>query len=376
MAAALTVAAIFRAHFPEFLEVHPRLPVFLKKALFAIMNCRSGVLGSRVVECPQCGHREERPNSCRHRGCPQCEGAKDAAWMQARQDELLPVHYFHVVFTVPHVLNVLFLANPRLCYSLFFQAVAKTLLTVGRNRLKARLGFFAILHTWGQQLTVHHHIHCAVPGGGVKADGAWVNTSKRTRYFAPTKVLAAVFRGILLKALRSAYTKGKLTFNGDFEALLADAASRKWIVYAKPPFGGASAVLKYLSRYTRKVALSNSRLLGFDHGMVSFSFKDYAGGVVRKVARMQAVEFMRRFLQHVPPPGFVRIRYYGFMAGKGRKQRLARLREVIAGLLPVVVNPLSADPDTFVPGRCPKCRLGVLLVVLEIPAPKVWRNSS
>lgn len=375
MATALTVAEVFRVHAGEFLAAHgARLRGYIKKALWSIAHCRTGRLGSRIVACPKCGHREQRYNSCRHRGCPQCEGAKEAQWMKAREGELLPVPYFHVVFTVPHVLNALFISHPRQCYALFFQAVAKTILTVGRNRLGARLGFFSILHTWGQPLTVHPHIHCVVPGGGIRPDGGWVFSSKRTRYLAPGKVLSEVFRGVLLKALRHAHSQGKLSFDGDFEELLSAAAARKWVVYAKPPFGGAQAVLRYLSRYTRKVALSNSRLISFDQDMVSFAFKDYAAGACRKVARMRAVEFMRRFLQHIPPPGFVRIRYYGFMAGKDRKRRLYCLREVIAGLLPVVIK--AHMPDLFLPGRCPICRLGVLMVVLEIPAQKPRRDSS
>ena len=372
-----TVAEIFRAHGEEFLAAYgTRLLSYVKKALWYIAHCRTEALGSTIVACPTCGYREQRFNSCRHRGCPQCEGAKDAEWMKAREEELLPVHYFHAVFTVPHVLNVLFLGNARQCYAIMFQAVAKTILTVGKNRLNAKLGFFSVLHTWGQLLTVHPHIHCVVPGGGIREDGSWVQSSKRRRYLAPEKVLSEVFRGILLKALRRAYRRNTIRFDGDFELLLSVAAKHTWVVYAQPPFDSPRHVLMYLSRYIRKVALSNSRLISLEKGVVSFSFKDYAAQAIQKVARLSALEFMRRFLLHIPPPGFVRIRYYGFMAGKGRKQRLTLLREVIAGLLPVVIKDDSQSTDSFLPGRCPVCAIGFLIVVTEIPARRIRKDSS
>jgi hypothetical protein len=280
MAARLTVAEIFRAHGKEFLkERGTRLPDYQKSALWSLARCRTAAMGGHVLECGACGHVEHRYNSCRRRGCPQCEGAKEARWLLERESELLPVHYFHAVFTVPHALNELFLQNQRLCCAVLFQAAAKTLSKVGRNRLDAQLGFFSILHTWGQTLDLHPHLHCVVPGGGLSRDGArWIPTSKRRRYLAPVRVLAEVFRGILLKHLRRLYRQGKLTYAGDFEKLVTTAAGRRWVVHAQPPFGSALHVLKYLSRYTRKVAISNSRLVALDGNMVSFSFKDYADG--------------------------------------------------------------------------------------------------
>jgi hypothetical protein len=288
----------------------------------------------------------------------------------------LPVHYFHVVFTMPHALNELFLQNQRTCSTALFQAAAKTLSTVAYRRIGAKLGFFSILHTWGQMLDLHPHLHCVVPGGGLSGDGeSWIATSKKRRYFAPVRVLAEVFRGILVKRLRRLFRQGKLAYAGDFEQLIATAIRRRWVVHAQPPFGSATQVLKYLSRYTRKVALSNARLVALDGEMVSFSFKDYADGSQKKLCRMKASEFIRRFLMHIPPPGFVRIRYYGFMAGKHRHERIARIREVIAGLLPVPVTHPKTD-GSFRPGCCPRCGAQALHLSEMLPKQPRWRNSS
>jgi hypothetical protein len=288
--------------------------------------------------------------------------------MLARESELLPTHYFHLVFTVPHVLNELFLHNQRVCFAIFFKAVAKTLGTVMKERLKAQIGYFAIMHTWGQKLDFHPHIHCVVPGGGIREDGSWVTTSKKRRYFAPSKVLAVVFRGILIKALKRAYKDGKLTFNGNLETLLTQSVRTPWVVHAKPPFGSALQVLKYLSRYTRKVAISNSRLVSIDNGRVTFSFKDYAQQSKKKLCCLQAAEFIRRFLLHIPPPAFVRIRHYGFLAGKNRKQGIDKIKEVISGLIPILSKESRQLTTTgFCPGLCPLCNAKALVLVEMIP---------
>ena len=377
MQARLTVAELFRTHAQEFLGMYGKLvPGYQKKALWSLARCQTAALGGSIVECTACGHRESRYNSCRSRGCPQCEGSKEAKWLLERESELLPVHYFHVVFTVSHVLNTLIINNQRRCFALFFQSVAKALQTVAQNRLKGRLGFFSILHTWGQKLDFHPHIHCVVPGGCLSMDGnTWIPTSKERRYFAPTKVLAEVFRGIFIKALKRAYKDGKLKFDGNFEALINQAVSRNWVVHAQPPFGSATQVLKYLSRYTRKVALTNSRLVSLENGKVTFSFKDYADYSAKKYCRMQATEFIRRFLMHIPQPGFVRIRHYGFMTGKNRKQRLASLRDLIAGLLPVIISHPESD-QSFKPGTCPNCGATSLTVVADLPKLPLRTDSS
>lgn len=373
MSAALTVADVFRAHSDDFLKAYgTRIPGYQKKALFALMRCRTPSLGGHLYVCPVCGYKEQRYNSCRVRGCPQCEGSKEAAWLLEREAELLPTHYFHVVFTLPHILNTLILGNQHKCLGLFFSAVAKTLMTVAQNRLGGRLGFFSVLHTWGQKLDFHPHLHCVVPGGVVLPDGAWLPTSKRRRYFLPHKVLADVFQGIFIEKLRRAFQARSLTYQGDFEALLTQAACARWVVHAQPPFGSALSVLKYLSRYTRKVALANSRLISLVAATVTFSWKDYADGSQRKLCRMSAVEFIRRFLMHIPQPGFVRIRHYGFMAGKGRAVRLATLRETILGLLPPVVLPKT--DRSFKPGICPGCGMALLVAVLELASSR--KDSS
>jgi hypothetical protein len=281
-----------------------------------------------------------------------------------------------VVFTVSHELNSLFLNNERLCFTLFFQSVSRALQTVAESRLKGRLGFFSILHTWGQKLDFHPHIHCVVPGGVLSGDGnTWISTSKKRRYFAPTKVLALVFRGIFIKTLKYAYKKGKLNFDGDFEALLNQAVMRPWVVHAQPPFGSAVQVLKYLSRYTRKVALTNSRLLSLQNGTVTFSFKDYADYSAKKLCRMKATEFIRRFLMHVPQPGFVRIRHYGFMAGKNRKKHLSKIKDLIAGLLPLIVLHPEVD-QSFRPGTCPACGAQSIIIVADLPKTPLRADSS
>ena len=373
----LTLAELLRTHRKELMsEYGVQLSGYQKRGLWLLEHCQTTALGGHLCGCSECGHRVYRANSCRHRGCPQCEGSKEAEWLLEREKELLPVHYFHVVFTIPHVLNEVFLNNQRECYSAFFESVAKTLKTVGENRISAKLGFFAVLHTWGQLLNFHPHIHCVVPGGGITADGKnWIATSKKRRYFAPTKVLAEVFRGILLKALKRRFRDGKLTVAGDFDRLLTLAASRRWVVHAQPPFGSALAVVKYLSRYTRKVALSNSRLIELNKGVVTFKFKDYANAAMGKCCRMRAVELLRRFAMHIPPPGFVRIRYYGFMAGAKRKERLKAIAELIRGLLPEIVKNQASD-GSFKPRKCPVCGVSALRVLRVYLRGTSYQDSS
>jgi hypothetical protein len=373
----LTLRDVLHAHRGDLLKKYgEKLPGYQKRGLWLLEHCQSVALGGHIRRCSACGQQEYRHNSCRYRGCPQCEGSKEAKWLLEREDELLPVHYFHVVFTVPHVLNELFYHNQRECYGALFEAAAKTLNTVGKNRIGAKLGFFSLLHTWGQLLNYHPHLHCVIPGGGISLDNEqWVSTSKKRRYFASTKVLAEVFRGILLKKLRQRYLAGKLNVRGDFEQLLDDAARRRWVVHAKPPFGSPLAVLKYLSRYTRKVAISNSRLLELKDGMLSFKFKDYANASIGKTCRMSAVEFLRRFAMHLPPPGFVRIRYYGFMAGAKRKARLKQMAELIRGLLPELPKRESSNNSSCQARCCTRCGKPALKLLIVFSGP-MYRDSS
>lgn len=370
--ARLTVAEIFRRYGPEYVGKNQWLPQYLKFAVRCLAQCQTALLGGHEVECNQCGRRERVYNSCRHRACPQCEGSKSAQWMAARAADLLPVHYFHVVFTVPHTLNELIFRNQKVCYSIFFDAVKKTLLTVGQNNLKARLGFFGILHTWGQKLSFHPHIHCVVPGGGISRDGSsWVSSSKQKRYFVPQKVLARVFQGIFIRAIKDAYRRKDIILEEeqDLEALLSAACLKPWVVHGKPPFAGPVEVIKYLARYTRKVAISNSRLLSLDGGKVAFSYRDYSDGAKTKIMHLAATEFIRRFLLHVPIPKFIRIRHFGFLANGQKKQALAKCRELLTETLACPKSAGSAArtfEDTFRKGRCPHCQIGTLQIISNV----------
>jgi hypothetical protein len=295
--------------------------------------------------------------------------------MKERVEDLLPVHYFHVVFTVPHILNELFLHNQKVCFSLFFDAVKETLSTVGKRRFNAEIGFFAVMHTWGQLLTFHPHIHCCVPGGGLSFDRqTWIPSSKKQRFFASHKVLALVFRGILIKKLKGAFAKGDIHYEGDLESLLTQSVSRKWVVHCKPPFDGPLRVIQYLARYTRKVALSNSRLISFENNTVTFSWKDYSSNSESKVAKLSSMEFIRRFLSHIPTPRFVRIRHFGFLSNRRRKASVALIRNLIGELLPEA-SALTFE-DSFMPGRCPVCSTGVLLPVTSFLKKPLTCNSS
>lgn len=382
--AKLSVGKVFQAYGDAFRQRYGEsMPKHHKRALRALALCRTAALGGHVLECTECGHRVEQYNSCRSRGCPQCEGGKEAAWLQERAAELLPTAYFHVVFTIPHVLNELVRSNERVVYGLLFGAASKALTVVARRKFGGTLGFFAVLHTWGQLLDLHPHLHCVVPGGVVQDDGTWVAASQCGRYLLPEKALLAVFRGVFLRSLRAAHATGTLTYAGDFEQLLAHAAARRWTMHTEPPFGSPMQVLKYLARYTRKVAIGNSRLVSLeDRGMLSFSFKDYADHCASKLCRLHAVEFIRRFLMHIPQPGFVRIRYYGFMAGKNRKARIASLKEQIAGLLPVNRPPTLPSVDcsgalataSTTPRTCPACKATAALQVVRQIAPVTTRR--
>lgn len=353
-----------------------------------ILACRTDRLGGHVDECDACGHRRISYNSCRDRHCPKCQGSAQAGWLEARQADVLPVPYAHVVFTLPQTLAPLALQNPRVVYDLLFRTVAQTLQQIAQNprHLGARLGFFAILHTWGQTLVHHPHIHCVVPAGGLSDDGrTW--TSCRPGFFLPVRVLSRLFRGKFVAALKDALRQGELEFHGRlapcrtpdaFERLLDQACRTEWVVYAKAPFERPEHVLAYLARYTHRVAISNHRLLHVDDHGVTFRFKDYRGHRARSLT-LPLPEFARRFLLHVLPKGFVRIRYYGFLANGCRTRLLASCRAALNQPDP------SAGPETELPEHgemvtdllptglrlCPHCHRGVLrcVQVLERPPP-------
>ena len=351
-----------------------------RRLLRAIAACRTAELGGHVQTCDQCRHRRIAYNSCRNRHCPRCQRAACARWMERRAAELLPVEYFHVVFTLPDDFNALALANKRVAYGLLFDAAARTLLEVAARpkHLGAQIGFLSILHTWGQNLSLHPHVHCVVPGGGLSADGGqWV--SCRPGFFLPVRVLSRVFRGKFIEGLKRARARGTLTGwdrPGEFERLLDASVRRDWVVYAKPPFGSPGQVLKYLARYTHRIAISNRRLVAIDDRTVSFAYKDYARGHRRRSMTLDGAEFLRRFLLHAVPPGFMRIRHFGLLANRVRTKNLQRCRELLA------VEPLPADATTPPPGggdatdrheRCPICGVGRLTPGPRLAPPELKR---
>jgi hypothetical protein len=352
-----------------------------RRILRDIAACRTAELGGHVEACDHCHHRRVAYNSCRNRHCPRCRASACARWTEDRAGELLPVEYFHVVFTLPDEFNALALANRRVLYGVLFAAAGQTLLEVAANprHLGARVGFIGILHTWGQNLSLHPHVHCVVPGGGLSPDGSrWV--SCRPGFFLPVRVLSRVFRGKFIDGLKRARVKGKLVGAGDdraFEQLLDASVRHDWVVYAKPPFGGPQQVLKYLARYTHRIAISNRRLVSVDEQSVTFRWKDYAHGHRPRTMTLDGGEFLRRFLLHAVPAGFTRIRHFGLLANRVRATNLQRCRRLMA------VGPPSADPTaqpprdgddaTDRPERCPICGVGRLVPGPRLSPPELKR---
>jgi hypothetical protein len=381
----LEVADVFRTHGDDFLAGWERvLSRPQRKAFGDIRACRTAALGGHLHQCDQCGHCAISYNSCRNRSCPKCQGAARALWLAEREAELLPVEYFHVVFTLPQQIACLALQNAKRIYSILFRAMAETLLTIAADpkHLGAAIGFLAVLHTWGQNLHLHPHIHCVVPGGGISPDNSrWIPCRKS--FFLPVKVLSRLFRNRFLIHLRRAFQKGKLQFHGEleslahpaaFDALCRKAGQVEWVVYAKRPFGGPEQVLKYLARYTHRVAISNRRLLSLEDGRVSFEWKDYAAGNQTKTMTLDAVEFIRRFLLHVLPSGFVHIRHFGFLANRTRKEKLALCRSLLA--VPQTAIEASADSpggcgsttEEELVRQCPVCKTGRLIRIRVLTA--------
>ena len=366
------VADIIRRYGNRFIEMHRAwLTAQHLRVLRAIERCRTAALGGHLDRCAACGHRAISFNSCRNRHCPKCLTHARNQWLDARQRELLPVGYAHVVFTLPHALATLALQNKRVVYDLLFQASAATLLEVGRTpkHLGAALGFLSVLHTWGQTLLHHPHVHCVVPAGGLSPDGTrWIHA--RSSFFLPVKVLSRVFRGKFVAGLRAAFRAGRLTMPADLQRLHTEPAfaawlralfRHEWVVYAKPPFGGPSHVLHYLARYTHRVAISNHRLVAVADGQVTFRWKDYRHGSQVRLMTLSAEEFLRRFCLHVLPKGFVRIRFYGFLAPRCRTEALSRCRRALDTNPP----PASAG-DTPTPVALPPCpHCGGVMVAVE-----------
>lgn len=377
----LEVADVLRAHGSEFLAQYGNsLSPDQRQVLRDIGRCRTAALGGHVEGCDRCGHRRISYNSCRNRHCPKCQAAARAQWMDAQAQDLLPVPSFHVVFTLPQTLAPLALQNKRVVYNVLFRAVAETLKEIAADpkHLGAEIGLLAVLHTWGQNLMHHPHVHCVVPAGGISPDGQrWVSCQED--FFLPVRVLSRVFRGKFLDFLKQAFRQGQLKFFGKledyaeparFEQLIDTAVRHDWVVYAKRPFGGPAPVLKYLARYTHRVAISNERLLGLQDGEVSFRYKDYADGNATKTMTLAAVEFLRRFLMHVLPSGFVRIRHYGFLGNRHRQAKLELCRKLL-GVVPKedATNPRdSAESEDIASDHdlspmCPACGKGRMVII-------------
>ena len=395
MRAALEVADIFRRHGEAYRQAHgTNMGRVEHRVISAITACRTAALGGHVEQCADCGATRIAYNSCRNRHCPKCQGLARAEWLEARQAELLPVPYFHVVFTVPAPIAEIAFQNKAVVYAILFRSAAETLRIIAADpkHLGAEIGFVAVLHTWGQNLHHHPHVHCVVPGGGPSPDGTrWV--AARPGFFLPVRVLSSLFRRLFLEHLQAAFEADKLRFFGELASLAQPAvfaqrliALRRldWVVYAKPPFGGPAQVLAYLGRYTHRVAIANSRLIDLDDGHVSFRWRDYRQGGDTKVMTLAAEEFIRRFLLHALPDGLKRIRHYGFLANGHRADKLALCRKLLVTPAPPAPPPIDyRERYRQLTGRsldiCPCCggRMQSLgRMAADDPTRRKWCDSS
>jgi hypothetical protein len=384
MRPAFEVADIVRRYGAAYQDARP-VPLLHQRVLQAIAVCRTAALGGHIEHCDRCGYRRPVYNSCRNRHCPKCQTLARAQWLAARQAELLPVGYFHNVFTLPHECNDLAAANPRLVYGLLFGSVAATLQAFAaepRYGLGGQAGFTAVLHTWDQKLLYHVHLHCVIAGGALAFDGSrWLPA--RRHYLFPVRELSRAFRGRFLQGLQQAFARDQLVFPGRLAALaevapftefLARLADKDWVVYSQPPFGGPEKVLEYLSRYTHRVAISNRRLLSIADDQVTFTYHDRRDGNRRKELTISAGEFLRRFLLHVTPSGLCRIRHYGFLSNRCKEQQLPRCRALLGQVpppnmaVPLDVVALLLRFTGIDVTRCPRCQQGTLVAVERVPA--------
>lgn len=382
----LELADIFGQYGPEFRKNHSSLLTRQQwRAMRAIELCRTAALGGHVDQCDSCGYESISYNSCRNRHCPKCQSLARARWLQERLSELLPVSYFHVVFTLPACMAALAMQNRKVVYNLLFRAASETLRTIAADpkHLGAEIGFLAVLHTWGQTLLHHPHIHCVVPGGGFSPDRRrWVH-GRGKKFFLPVRVLSRMFRGKFIAYLKQACKEGKLHFSGtskqladplSFNNFLRNARKSKWVVYAKPPFGGPAQVLDYLGRYTHRVAISNNRLMQLQGGKVTFRWKNYRHGNRSETMTLEVDEFIRRFLLHILPNRFMRIRHFGFLANRNRTQNLALCRQLLNVPEPTDLSTLQDWPTRYeaLTGHslalCPSCKHGHMCQVEILPA--------
>jgi len=376
------VAEVFRLYGAAYRTEH-RLTTEQRRVMTAIELCRTAALGGHLEECDQCGYQRPVYNSCRNRHCPKCQGLARARWLADRQAELLPVGYFHTVFTLPHELNDLLAANPRPLYNLLFQCAAQTLQAFGSDPLYGlggQLGFTAILHTWDQKLLYHVHLHCVIAGGALAANGSrWLPA--RANYLFPVRELSGAFRARYLRGLRQLFDQGRLRFPGRLQAhadagafatFLEPVASKDWVVYSQPPFGGPAKVLEYLSRYTHRVALSNHRLRAVGEGSVTFRYRDRREHNRQKELILSAEEFIRRFLLHITPPGLCRMRHYGFLSNRVKQEQLKRCRTLLGpSASAAATNPALLTLPAWLSETdvkcCPECGHGKMIAIERLP---------
>jgi len=351
------VQDVFAQYVDDYRQSHTLLPI-QHKAINAILNCRTPKLGGHMDTCPECGYQKPSYNSCRNRHCPKCQTLSKERWIDAQKANLLSVGYFHVVFTVPQELNMLIYSNQQECYNLLFRCVAETLHELAGNpkHLGAEIGFTSVLHTWGQNLCFHPHIHCIVPAGGLTALGRWKHS--RQKFFLPVRALSRKFRGKLLAML-------KRKFPHVDRNLISRCYEKEWVVYCKPPFKSASCVVEYLGRYTHRVAISNNRIISLENGNVTFKWRDYRDHSRWKLMTLSAVEFIRRFLLHVLPRGFMKIRHYGFLSSRGKQKKL-RTCKLGTRTNPIPKEKLSTEQliQKIIgrkPSQCPQCGCLTLL---------------
>lgn len=377
-AVSLTLGEILRATLPSYTQTH-RLPPHHWKAMNAIMACRTTALGGHLYQCGHCGKEHFVPHSCRNRHCPTCQGVNSVNWLAKQAEVLLPIPYFHLVFTLPHELNPLIRHNQAALYDLLFAAASATLLELGRNNLQMQIGVTSVLHTWSQTLLDHYHLHCIVTGGGLRLDGqGWKSTS--SHWLFPVRALSVVFRAKFRDGLQALHSAGKLEFYGalqsladprPFGRLVRDISRKKWVVYAKRPFPGAEAVLAYLSRYTHRVGIANRRLRSVDHSAqtVTFEYKDYADQSRKKLLTVSSSEFIHRFRLHLLPARFVKIRHYGLLSNRNRHTRIADARAALqVAPVPATSPETAATPDinSLFGQACPHCQQPALRLILVI----------
>jgi predicted Zn-ribbon and HTH transcriptional regulator len=377
----LELADLFRLYASAYRNSH-RLPLTHLKVMRAIENCRTAALGGHIEQCNHCGYQRQSYNSCRNRHCPKCQSLCKARWLEDRKSDLLPVGYFHMVFTLPHELNPLALSNKKVLCDLLFKAVSETLLEFGRNNLGGKIGLIAVLHTWDQTLLDHFHLHCLIPAGALSMDRSrWIPA--RQNFLFSVRALSVVYRGKMLDLLGQAFNKARLKFvgrceglsDGDhFKRLLERLREKRWVVYAKKPFSDPERVLEYLGRYTHRVAISNNRIISIEEGRVSFTYRDRKRENKLKRMTLSAEEFIRRFLLHLLPDSFVRIRHYGLLANRSKKEYLSRCRWLLGEEVqpPAVIKKTSKELMLEV-GRvdlsvCPECKGGRMIKIGDLPS--------